>query len=39
MARSTSARKQLVANLTVDDLRKMIIEIVSQVMREESPRD
>ncbi|MDE3089957.1 MAG: hypothetical protein KGJ80_11305 [Chloroflexota bacterium] len=39
MTRATSPRKQLVANLTVDDLQKMITEIVRQVMREESPRD
>lgn len=39
MARATTKRKQLVANLTVDDLKKMIKQIVRQVVREEKPRD
>jgi tRNA A37 threonylcarbamoyladenosine dehydratase len=39
MGRTTAARKQLVANLTVGDLREMITEIVRQVVREETRRD
>jgi tRNA A37 threonylcarbamoyladenosine dehydratase len=33
------AQKQLVARLTVDDLRALITEIVRQVVREETHRD
>lgn len=39
MTRTTTSRRQLVANLTVDDLRQMITEIVRQVVREETQRD
>ena len=38
MTRATSKHKQLVTHLTVDDLRKMIKEIVRQVVREEAQR-
>ena len=39
MTRSASKRKQLVANLTVDDLKKMIKQIARQVVRDEKRRD
>lgn len=39
MSQTTLGQPQPITNLTIDDLRQMITEIVRQVVREETQRD